>query len=156
MFYQTCHHFHLAAWGTKRNLTTSVSASFSITCSWHYILPHQTVNLYSVIVCKDVFTCTMKYNYMSHMDPFRTNYIDSLAPRRCGSNFDLIFKCLLQIYILNIYVDSGFRWDPFRTDYRKISNIRRTKSQSFNVFRLGLQLSLRSIFKPSVKWRMKM
>ena len=33
--------------------------------------------------------------------------------------------------------------------YRKISNIRRTKSQSFTVSRFD-------IFKPSVKWRMKM
>ena len=40
--------------------------------------------------------------------------------------------------------------------YREISNIRRTKSQSFTVSRFGLQLSLRNIFKPSVKWRMKM
>ena len=39
-------------------------------------------------------------------------------------------------------------------DYRKISNIRRTKSQNLNVSRLGLQVSLRNILKPSVKWRM--
>ena len=36
-------------------------------------------------------------------------------------------------------------------NYRKISNIRRTKSQIFNVPRLGMQLSLRNILKPSVK-----
>ena len=36
--------------------------------------------------------------------------------------------------------------------YRKISNIRRTKSQTLNASRLGLQLSLRNILKPSVKW----
>ena len=41
-------------------------------------------------------------------------------------------------------------------DYRKISNIRHTKSQNLNVSRLGLQLSLCNILKPSVKWRMKM
>ena len=40
--------------------------------------------------------------------------------------------------------------------YRKIFNIVRTKSQNFNVSRLGLQLSLRNILKPSVKWRMSM
>ena len=40
--------------------------------------------------------------------------------------------------------------------YHKISNIRRTKSQNFTVSRFGLQLSLRNIFKPSVKCRMKM
>ena len=40
--------------------------------------------------------------------------------------------------------------------YHKISIIRRTKSQNLNVSRLGLQLSLHNILKPSVKWRMKM
>ena len=48
---------------------------------------------------------------------------------------------------------------PMRDDvtmYRKISNISRTKSQNSNVSRLGLQLSLRNILKPCVKWRMKM
>ena len=39
--------------------------------------------------------------------------------------------------------------------YRKISNISLTKSQNLNVSRLGLQLSLHNILKPSVKWRMK-
>ena len=39
--------------------------------------------------------------------------------------------------------------------YRKISNIRRTKSLNLNVSRLGLQLSLRNILKPSVGWRVK-
>ena len=40
--------------------------------------------------------------------------------------------------------------------YRKIFKIRHTKSQTLNVSRLGMQLSLRNILKPSVKWRMKM
>ena len=40
--------------------------------------------------------------------------------------------------------------------YRNISNIRGTKSQNLNVSRLGLQLFLCNIFKPKVKWRMKM
>ena len=40
--------------------------------------------------------------------------------------------------------------------YRKIFNIRHTKSHKLNVPRLGLQLSLRNILKPGVKWRMKM
>ena len=40
--------------------------------------------------------------------------------------------------------------------YRKIFNIRCTKSQNLDVSRLGLQVSLRYILKPSVKWRMKM
>ena len=35
--------------------------------------------------------------------------------------------------------------------YREISNIRRTKSQTCNVPRLGMQLSLRNILKPNVK-----
>ena len=41
-------------------------------------------------------------------------------------------------------------------EYRKVSNIGRTKYLNLNVFRPGLQLSLRKILKPSVKWRMKM
>ena len=40
--------------------------------------------------------------------------------------------------------------------YREHSNIWRTKSQNFNVSRFGLQLSLRNILKPGVKWRMKL
>ena len=43
-----------------------------------------------------------------------------------------------------------------RYEYRNISNIKRTKSQNLNVSRLGLKLTLRNIFKPSVKWRRKM
>ena len=44
----------------------------------------------------------------------------------------------------------------FQLNYRKLSNTRRTKSQILNVSRLGLQLSLRNILKPSAKWKMKM
>ena len=40
--------------------------------------------------------------------------------------------------------------------YRKISNIRRVKYQNLNVSRLGLQLFLRNVLKPGVKWSMKM
>ena len=40
--------------------------------------------------------------------------------------------------------------------YRQGSNISRTKSHSVNASRLVLQLSLRKIFKPGVKPRMKM
>ena len=40
--------------------------------------------------------------------------------------------------------------------YCQVSNIRRTESQNLNVSRLGLQLSLCNILKPSVKWRVKM
>ena len=40
--------------------------------------------------------------------------------------------------------------------YHKISNIRCTKFQNWNVSRLGLHLTLHSILKPGVKWRMKM
>ena len=40
--------------------------------------------------------------------------------------------------------------------YRKLSIIRRTKFPNLNVSRLDLQLSLRNILKPSVKWKMKM
>ena len=40
--------------------------------------------------------------------------------------------------------------------YCKISNIRCTKSQNLNVSPLGLQLSLRHMFKPGVKSIMKM
>ena len=44
----------------------------------------------------------------------------------------------------------------FMCTYRKVSNISRTKSQNSNSSRLGLQLPLRNILKPSVKWGMKM
>ena len=49
-------------------------------------------------------------------------------------------------------------WDviPHTHTYRKISNIRRTKSQNFNVSRLGLKLYLLNILRTSVKWRRKM
>ena len=48
-------------------------------------------------------------------------------------------------------------WNPFTNmDYRKLSNIRRTKSPNLYVSRLGMQLSLCNILKPSVKWSMKM
>ena len=42
------------------------------------------------------------------------------------------------------------------SEYRQISNIRRTKSQNINVSRLVLQLSLPSLLKPRIKFRMKM
>ena len=54
------------------------------------------------------------------------------------------------------------RWMRYPTQedkkeiYRKISDIRRTKSQILNVPGLGMQLSLRNVLKPSVKWKMKM
>ena len=44
----------------------------------------------------------------------------------------------------------------FIYNYRNLSNIRRPKSQNWNVSRLGLHLSLRNALEPSVKWRMKM
>ena len=40
--------------------------------------------------------------------------------------------------------------------YCKISNISPTKSQNSNASSLGLQLPLRNILKPCVKWRMQM
>ena len=40
--------------------------------------------------------------------------------------------------------------------YRKISNKKRTESQSLNVSRLVMQLPLPNPLKPGVKWRMKM
>ena len=48
---------------------------------------------------------------------------------------------------------SAHLWGKYgdKCNYRKISNIRRrTKSQNLNVSRLGLQLSLHNILKPSV------
>ena len=51
---------------------------------------------------------------------------------------------------------SIFHWCYHDSIYRKISNIWRTKSQNLYVSRLGLQLSLCNILKPSVKLRMKM
>ena len=46
--------------------------------------------------------------------------------------------------------------EKVKQKYCKISNIKYTKSQNLNVSHLGLQLSLRNILKPSVKWRIKM
>ena len=37
--------------------------------------------------------------------------------------------------------------------HHKLSNISRTKSKNLNVSRLGMQLSLRNILNPGVKWR---
>ena len=56
---------------------------------------------------------------------------------------------------------SPYRYGPLHLEedgynYRKISNISRTKYQNLNVSRLYLQLSLRNILKPIIKWRMKM
>ena len=44
----------------------------------------------------------------------------------------------------------------YASEDRKISNERRTKSPNLNASRLGLQLSLRNIWKPGVKLRPKM
>ena len=52
----------------------------------------------------------------------------------------------------NISIFYGIYWQT----YRKISNIRRTKSQTLNVSRLVLQLSLPNPMKPGVKSKMKM
>ena len=43
-----------------------------------------------------------------------------------------------------------------QTAYHKISNISRTEYQILDVPGLGMQLSLRNVLKPSIKWRMKM
>ena len=50
---------------------------------------------------------------------------------------------------------SGYIFNLYRY-YRKISNTSRTKSQTLNVSRLVLQLSLPNPMKPGVKLRMKM
>ena len=55
--------------------------------------------------------------------------------------------CMYSIYQYDITINNV---------YRKISYIRSTKFQNLNVSRLGLQLSLRNILKPRVKWKMKM
>ena len=44
----------------------------------------------------------------------------------------------------------------WRENHIQISNISRARSQTLNVFRLGLQLSLPNPLKPGVKSRMKM
>ena len=52
-------------------------------------------------------------------------------------------------------VSRGLPWCSieFHRNYRKIANIRRTRSQNLNVYRLAFQLSLCNILKPSVEWR---
>ena len=57
-------------------------------------------------------------------------------------------------YILGIGKDISYT--TLVTTYHKISNISGTNSQNMNVPRLGMQLSLRNIMKPGVKWRVKM
>ena len=44
----------------------------------------------------------------------------------------------------------------FENYYYQYSNISHTKSENLDVSHLVLQLSLRDILKPVVKWRMKM
>ena len=51
----------------------------------------------------------MKYKYMSHVAPFTTNCINSLAPRRCSN---LILKHVLWIHILSTSFDIGLRGVP--------------------------------------------
>ena len=51
----------------------------------------------------------MKYKYMSHVAPFTTDCINSLAPRRCSN---LIFNHGLQIHILGTSFDIGVRRMP--------------------------------------------
>ena len=65
----------------------------------------------------------------------------------------LIMECLLMWKLDAAALDKCL---CLYENYRKLSNIRRSKSQNLNVSRLGLQLSLRNILKPNVKWRMKM
>ena len=54
-------------------------------------------------------------------------------------------------FILFIIVPFGAETARFHMNYRKISNIRRTKTQNFNAFRLVLHLSLPNLLKPGVK-----
>ena len=65
---------------------------------------------------------------------------------------DVIYK----VELWDTFQVSMCYWPVLEENYRKVSNIRCTESQNLNVSHLGLQLSLRNILKPSIKWRMKM
>ena len=64
------------------------------------------------------------------------------------------FKLIL--YIRQPQNQSDKQYKTISWEYRKASNIRHTKYQNLNVFRIVLQLSLRNLLKPGVQWRMMM
>ena len=70
-------------------------------------------------------------------------------------NCDSIRCFFSRVRITRIFTRCGLWAHKAFVVYRKISNMRRTKIQNSNVFRIGLQLSLCNILKRSVKWRMK-
>ena len=71
-------------------------------------------------------------------------------------NWELV-HLLLEVWwysvasVFKLQTELGASTHLKQEEYCKISNIRSTKSQNLNVSRLGLQLSLRSILKPSVE-----
>ena len=61
-----------------------------------------------------------------------------------------------ETFLIVIYNIQNWEWSITGLTYRKVYNIRRTKSQNFNVSRLIMYLSLPDPLKPGVKSRMKM
>ena len=90
----------------------------------------------------------------SPLPPYTTWWLSAESP--LPSSHLQLGICQLNLYYRHRHLDGCQLNLRYHNIYRKISNIRRTKSQNLNVSRLGLQLSLCNILKPSVKWRMKM
>ena len=65
-------------------------------------------------------------------------------------HMEVKFKRTFCFYVHDHHIKSGMEQC---CKYLKISNISRTKSQNLNACCLSLQLSLRNMLKPSVKWR---
>ena len=66
------------------------------------------------------------------------------------------FHMSLLMFISCITINARTNIDIDMHIYREISNLSRTKSQSLNVSRRVLQLALRNLLKPGVRWSMKM
>ena len=67
----------------------------------------------------------------------------------------MLYKYLFDAELLGYFLDE-VHVIVVDKKYCKIFDIRRTKSENLNVSCVDLQLSLRNILKPRVKWRMKM
>ena len=136
----------------KIHLTALVTESIFYDSSWYRGLPATLYLHFNNLLCT--------------VSASKAKMIKTICGWICSTNylFDNGCKWIHERFI--VYGLYGCRGSPYnlntsaeierKTSYRKISNIRRTKSQNVNVSRLGLQLSLRNIFKPSAKWRTKM
>ena len=98
-------------------------------------------------ICKPCYICYILDTYLVFM--------------RLLSDLQILFRvaCLALRQLTPVKVEAQTQQNTtlcMESPYRKIYNIRRTKSQNSNISCFGLQLSLRNILKPGVKWRIKM